>query len=420
MISQIDRESYSIITPIYLSPTAKTRTKYRLHGTIVDIETEKSIDRQVNIYVNGRLEAAGEKGQFDFELTNQEVESDQITIKFANIDYEPLTQVLNFNNHRDIRLSVTLKALPQEIVAVTEAPKVDAAIGVGEVTDSLDYLLTTIIETRAAFDPFDFETPIPKMELIEGDTFKMGNVLKDKVNSNEQVHSVVVSSFYLGTYEVTFEEYDRFARAKKRTLTNDKGWGRGKQPAIGISWYQAIEYCNWLSSEHGYEPVYSIDKTVKDEFNLAESDTLKWLIIPNWTANGYRLPTEAEWEFAAREGGQNIRFGNGLNQANPELINFGGTSSPASVFEIAGLDRGKTLPVGSFSPNAKALYDLSGNVSEWCWDWLGDFPNTGLILKPLGRESGALKVIRGGAYDLPAIAARIQLDKGMLLNLLEE
>ena len=87
------------------------------------------------------------------------------------------------------------------------------------ISSSLKYhQLTTIIETREAFTPFSFETPIPKMELIPADTFRMGDVLEDKVATNETLHSVALKSYYLGVYEVTYEEYDRYTRAKKIQL----------------------------------------------------------------------------------------------------------------------------------------------------------------------------------------------------------
>ncbi len=95
---------------------------------------------------------------------------------------------------------------------------------------------------------------------------------------------------------------------------------------MNVSWYDAVEYCNFLSLMHGLEPVYDIDKTRKDPNNEEEYDYIKWIVTPNWSANGYRLPTEAEWEYAAREGGKKVRFGNGQNILRATEANFDTTS----------------------------------------------------------------------------------------------
>jgi formylglycine-generating enzyme required for sulfatase activity len=229
------------------------------------------------------------------------------------------------------------------------------------------------------------DVPKPSMVSVPGGSFTMGDVMGDKVKDNElPVHTVQLAAFELGRYEVTFAEYDRFCEATKRDKPEDKGWGRGNRPAIYLSWEDATAYCNWLSTQHGYTPVYTTGKG---------SD-----ISANWQANGYRLPTEAEWEYAARGGGKKVRFGNGKDIAEPKEINFDGSKERKTTYSIVGEYREKTVPVGSLnSPNTLGLHDMSGNVWEWCWDWYGNYSKN-TQTNPRGPASGSDRVLRGGSW----------------------
>jgi formylglycine-generating enzyme required for sulfatase activity len=238
------------------------------------------------------------------------------------------------------------------------------------------------------------------MVLIPGGTFQMGDVMGDKEYEDERVHTVTLSAFQIGAYEVTFAEYDAFCDATGREKPDDRGWGRGRRPVISVSWKDAIAYCNWLSTQHGYQPVYSINggnSTARRE------------------ANGYRLPTEAEWEYAAREGGKRVRFGNGKDIADPKEINFDGSEEYQTSYSVIGEYRAKTVNVGSFAPNALGLYDMSGNVWEWCQDWYGDYPSSAQT-NPVGPYTGSYRVYRGGSWgDIPRhcrVAYRNSLSPG--------
>ena len=228
------------------------------------------------------------------------------------------------------------------------------------------------------------EVPRPDMVRVQGGSFDMGDVMGDKEYEDETVHRVTLSDFYLGLTEVTFAEYDAFCEATGREKPKDQGWGRGQRPVIDVSWYDVVAYCNWLSEQHDYTPVY----TIKGE-----------TVTANWSANGYRLPTEAEWEYAAREGGRKVRFGNGKDVADPKEINFNASTDYKKPYSVVGEYRVKTVPVGSLnSPNALGLHDMSGNVWEWCWDWYGSYPS-GAQTNPKGAEQGSRRVIRGGGWD---------------------
>ncbi len=233
------------------------------------------------------------------------------------------------------------------------------------------------------------------MVLVKGGTFEMGNVMGDNVLfefDEERVHSVTLSDFLIGKYAVTFEEYDAFCTATGKEKPDDVGWGRGRRPVINVSWEDAVAYCNWRSEKEGLTKVYTISGST---------------VTANWQANGYRLPTEAEWEYAAREGGKKVRFGNGKDIADPKEVNFDGSAKYKEPYSVVGEFRGKTVPVGSLnSPNALGLHDMSGNVWEWCWDWYGDYPAAAQT-NPKGPNTGSFRVYRGGSRGSDPASVRV-------------
>ncbi|MBL7804092.1 MAG: SUMF1/EgtB/PvdO family nonheme iron enzyme [Saprospiraceae bacterium] len=202
---------------------------------------------------------------------------------------------------------------------------------------------------------------------VKGGTFKMGCTSEQQdCDSNEKpVHQVTLSDFYIGKYEVTQKQWRMVMGSDDPRLYNR---GCDECPAEGVSWDDVQEFLKKLNQSllAGQKP--------------------------------YRLPTEAEWEYAAREGGKAILFGNGKNVAYPTKINFDGDWDP-KPYSVVGVDRKKTTPVGSFPANALGLYDMSGNVWEWCEDVYHETyegaPSDGSAwLIP----SGNVRVVRGGSY----------------------
>lgn len=246
---------------------------------------------------------------------------------------------------------------------------------------------------RQTHDKEDLEvkSELPRMVSIEGGSFEMGDSFGDGYECDDEMkHEVHLKSFSLSAFQVTFEEFDIFCEMTDREKPDDNGWGRGLQPVINISWDDAVQYCIWLSRQENLQVVYSFESGGYSAI---------------WFANGYRLPTEAEWEFAARERGKKLRFGNGKDTADPREINFDGSKSNQAPYSKEGKYREKTTKVGSFNSNELGLFDMSGNVYEWCWDWYSEnYFKDCEIIDPRGPSTGTKRVLKGGSwYNSPVV-----------------
>jgi formylglycine-generating enzyme required for sulfatase activity len=224
---------------------------------------------------------------------------------------------------------------------------------------------------------------------ITGGTFFMGSPAREPGSNRDEIrHLVRVSSFYMGKYAVTQREYQEIMGINPSHFKGDN------LPVENVSWYDAIEFCNILSLRDGFTPVYTIDKSRSDPNNRGSNDDIRWVVTWDRSANGYRLPTEAEWEYACRAG-TTTPFNTGINITTDQANFFG---YPPSNNNIEGVYRETTTPVGSFAANPWGLYDMHGNVREWCWDWYGRYPRGETQTDPTGAAFGYDRVVRGGSW----------------------
>jgi formylglycine-generating enzyme required for sulfatase activity len=292
---------------------------------------------------------------------------------------------------------------------------------------------------------------------VEGGKFEMGDVFGDGRDNEQPVHEVTLNDFFISKYEVSVGQFmifveetgyktsaggpndpearkkimERFASgdlseqdrkelhekflklsgagywdAEKRTwtgygpLTNWKNPGieqTDSEPVLAVSVDDAMHYCNWLSEKAGLPVAYDL-KTG----NILNKDGNPTRDIT--TVKGYRLPTEAEWEYAAREGGRKVRFGNGKNIARSSEINFRGDEGDYSYLE-RGDYLGGTKPVGSYPPSSIGLYDMSGNAWEWVSDNFSEYTQDSQVNPYIA--AGNNHALRGGRWGGDADEARV-------------
>ncbi|MEL6849594.1 MAG: formylglycine-generating enzyme family protein [Bacteroidota bacterium] len=199
---------------------------------------------------------------------------------------------------------------------------------------------------------------------IAGGTFQMGDTVED---DEKPIHPVTVSTFYLAETELSFAQYDFYCEQTGRKMPNDEGWGRDNRPVINVSWDDAQSYIQWLNAQPGQ--------------------------------SGWRLPTEAEWEYAAG-GGASVR------------TQWAGTDSERYLGNYAIYNTNKTSSVKSKRVHGE-LYDMSGNVREWCLDWYGrDYYVDSPASNPQGPSTGTERVLRGGGWSSYADKCRVASRRG--------
>ncbi len=209
------------------------------------------------------------------------------------------------------------------------------------------------------------------MVKVEGGTFKKS--LKDE-NAKTTSHTITLSTFEISKHEVSVQEWKKYMKETGKELQKRPNWGwRDEFPVTNIKWNDAIGYCNWLSKKEKLTPAYT-----------KEGNT--W--VCNFKANGYRLPTEAEWEYAAKGGKKSSKF------------TYSGGNDIKTVAWYASNSKKSPQIIETKLANELGLYDMSGNVWEWVWDYSSDiYSKTIEKTNPTGPKKGTNRCVKGGSWD---------------------
>jgi sulfatase modifying factor 1 len=265
------------------------------------------------------------------------------------------------------------------------------------------------------------------MALIPAGWYLIGDVADTNVNGDTAPTNVYVSAFYMDTNLVSYGQWQSvfsYATSHGYSFTNSgsaKATNQLLQPVETVDWYDTVKWCNARSQQAGLTPVYFTDPGFTQIYTNGETDA----VYANWQASGYRLPTEAEWEKASRGGFSGLRFPWGQTVSQSQANYYSSTKYPFSFYDLGpsgynSLGNGAFSPfttaVGTFAANHYGLYDMAGNLEEWCWDWYdsnlsdagspyaGGIDPRGVPTNPLGAMGG--RILRSGAWSDFAISLR--------------
>ena len=248
--------------------------------------------------------------------------------------------------------------------------------------------VTTSITLYAKWE--EYTGPDDGFVFVEGGTFSMGSTSGD--SDEKPVHNVTLSSFYMSDHELTQAEYVAVMGTNPSYFKSSPASGEVQEnrPVENVSWFDAIYFCNKYSESVGLTPCYKVNgntSVTSWSYTPHNGNSISGTITCNMTADGYRLPTEAEWEYAAKGG----------NQSNG--YTYSGSNSIDSVAWYTSNSDSKTHEVKKKSANELGLFDMSGNVWEWCWDWYASSYSSESVTDPCGASSGSSRLGRGGSWS---------------------
>lgn len=260
--------------------------------------------------------------------------------------------------------------------------------------------------------------PPTNMVYIPGGTFYMGDISGGAEPDALPVHPVFVSPFYMDRFEVTSDLYGEvhtWSLGEGYSFSGSYNSDGSGYPVLEIVWYDAVKWCNARSEREGLTPVYYTDVAHTQIYKTGNLDLSNAHV--KWDADGYRLPTEAEWEKAARGGAYGFRFpwaddtirhGRATYDSFSWLLPY--DINPTLGSHPAGGPNFGTTPVGYHSPNGYGLYDVAGNIVEWCWDRYGENTYTeALRMNPRGPDAGPYRVLRGGGAWYLASSSQVAM-----------
>lgn len=254
-------------------------------------------------------------------------------------------------------ISLKVRLMDTNLGAVLKTAEVNAydTKSIPEKLDEVAFILAgKKLKKKTLIEEDEPQTP-HGMIFVEGGCFQMGDIFVEGELDEKPVHEVCLDDFFIDSHEITQMEYEKVMEENPSRFRGDSN------PVEKVPWKDANNFCEKV---------------------------------------GKRLPTEAEWEYAARERGKNVRFGTGTDIIESDIVNFDARAKLDLEYSEVGKFIGRTLPVGSFKPNALGLYDMSGNVWEWVADWYGgQYYSISPRNNPKGPPSGEIRVLRGGSWN---------------------
>ncbi|MDR0685825.1 MAG: SUMF1/EgtB/PvdO family nonheme iron enzyme, partial [Spirochaetaceae bacterium] len=342
-------------------------------------------DEPAPVNAGASLEYELKEGEYEVSVLYEDSNSETLPVQVYNRELASL----NFEYEVAEPGTLTIRSSARGLVSIKETGERPIPISAnGTITRKLDvgsYMVTMEYDdlrtesrrvnignkSSAAVSFENGPAYYPGFVLIRGGTFKMGSPDSEQGRDaeRERQHTVTLGSFYMGSQEITQAGY--------AAVMGGSSGGRGgdRLPVVNVTWQDAINYCNARSRKE----------------NLAEAYTIRGTrVIWNREADGYRLPTEAEWEYAYRAGSSSpYPSGNSINRST------------------ANYDTGRPSNVGSYAPNSFGLYDMGGNVWEWCWDWEGPYSSESSV-DPAGPATGQLRMTRGGGFNSAGNVAELR------------